>query len=1552
MAAIAGLALLGCFDSARGQVTSGNLGASFTVTTSASPAAGGATSGDGVFADGSSVTVVATPAAGYKFSKWQEGATTVSTSASYTFAVTADRNLVAKFKQVFTIATSASPANGGSTGTDSTVYVAGDTAHLTAAPNAGFVFVNWTENGVPVSTAPNYSFSVSASRTLVANFAPPAVTISTSEMPAAGGISEGGGTFIPGTGVTVLATPNAGYAFVNWTEGGTVVGTAPSFTFLAGTSRVLVANFTVGRTISTASIPVSTGCTLGDGTYADGASVTVSATPSTGFVFDNWTENGLIVSTSATYTFSAGADRALLAHFTQDATALVFDFDSGTPALTIAQAAPLDQAASGVTAHFASPSPAGFSVQDAASAAVSLSSFSGKFLHSFGAGGVLEIQFDSPVSGISMKFATADAPGAAPSTVHVTAYQTSTAAPPVGGSTAEGTWHAGDSMPSGVLALGGSAPFTVVRIEISGAGLTIDDIGVTPATSLGPVTLANPNWNITLSDFGYSDYAIDNTPGFEGREYLSGEWGAAVGYQKASGTVAPTWLEPNFLYPDWATNSNFHVVSPITVLGSNAGGLPIAQSVVANPDMEITLRFEMLDTIVGTPMGIKPVSAAGTPASINSNRYVLKQTVTIRNISQGPLSNVQLFQLLHGINVQKGVYDNRGYTGPLSAYQFDTTLSGVDMTVAGNGGTSEGLEDFIALHSQTAPSAFEIGRYGVEGVDDHVVGKPSDGVHLSIENNWLTQPFSSRLGTDSFAPGQYWVSGAQRWNLGSIAPGQSLSHDVILSLLTGTKAGAGIAKTGSCNGGAGHAGGFDFEIDDVTGDGTVFGAYSGADATELAERIAEGEFALPNFSTPGGLTQVWEVKFSGTHSGQIHLTFAYDPALLPVGFDESTLAIYHYHGGAWEKMAGTVDTATHTIAISTASLSPFMLGMGSSPVIYSQPPSVAGGLYQSSWMSPDGSDYDQFVWDSFTLASTQSISEIDWRGGFIYGGGYGGPVTGFTVSIYGSIAAGTEPDIISPPLKKWHVDGNAGQTAAGTVNGVAMYDYRFVLPTAYTVTGGVKYWLQIEADQSGIPEWALAAGTGGNGGHFREIAAAADKYYQMVSGDTAFTLVGAAPTQLTWAGNGTTNLWNTTSASWRNGTSAVAYANGNAVLFDDSSSNLAVTLGQAVSPGDVVFSNSSKDYTLTGTGGIAGSTGLTKTGTGTVNLQTANSYAGATQVNAGTLNLMGSITGGGALTIGVGATLAGSGSHSGPVTVNGAVHPTGTLQVGVTTYNGGGSQIVTVSDADAGPGTLSAAGGIMVYASSGNPFAVVLVSSGLANFDPNRSYAWTIATATPGVGGFFNDSFVIDTTQFSNDLAGGSFSVSGGGPGIAVVFTPHSDPVAQPATVCRARGQPLAISIAALVPLWSSPDGDATVFLSVDPVSANGASVRSDGTNIYYDAGDANANDTITYTITDTHAYRAGDTRRIGRGTIGISVVQLEAGQCSLKADPTCRTASAVFVGTPGTTYRVQRSTDLASWVDLASMTAPSGGVFGIDDAFADLGGVMPPRAFYRLMMQ
>ena len=444
------------------------------------------------------------------------------------------------------------------------------------------------------------------------------------------------------------------------------------------------------------------------------------------------------------------------------------------------------------------------------------------------------------------------------------------------------------------------------------------------------LTLANPHWNITLTDAGYSDYLLDNTPGFEGREYLCGEWGAAVGYQLAGGTVvSPLWLEKQFSFPDWVTDSNFGVKSTIAQIGLNADNLPVAQSVLTNSHLEITLRHEMLDTVTGTPMGASRASAGGVGASILSSRYVLKQTCTIKNISGGDLSSVQFFQFLHGLNSQHGVYDNRPYSGSLSNFQYDVTLGGVDPYAVGTNSSSAGLEDFLAFHASAAPSAFEIGHYGIEGngIDDHVTGKPSDGVHLSVENNWLTVPWSTRQGTDEFTPVQRWVSGAQRWDLGLLAAGQSVSMDVILSLRTGTRVSIGTNSTGGCNGGSGVAGGVDYGFETVDTEGSCFADYSKADDVEVATRIASGEFDAFTFLTPGGPAQVWNVSFSGAISGAIQLTFAYDPTILPVGLDQTTLDIYYFKNHSWSQLSGTVDLARHTITVTPPGLSVFALGV-------------------------------------------------------------------------------------------------------------------------------------------------------------------------------------------------------------------------------------------------------------------------------------------------------------------------------------------------------------------------------------------------------------------------------------------------------------------------------------------------------------------------------------------------------------------------------------------------------------------------------------------------
>ncbi|MCL2775579.1 MAG: S-layer homology domain-containing protein, partial [Oscillospiraceae bacterium] len=84
-------------------------------------------------------------------------------------------------------------------------------------------------------------------------------------------------------------------------------------------SPVLVLNFTVVDQLPTYTITATAGIggtVSGGGTFDLGDSVTLTATPNSGYTFDGWYENNAKVSANATYTFTATTYRTLEARFT------------------------------------------------------------------------------------------------------------------------------------------------------------------------------------------------------------------------------------------------------------------------------------------------------------------------------------------------------------------------------------------------------------------------------------------------------------------------------------------------------------------------------------------------------------------------------------------------------------------------------------------------------------------------------------------------------------------------------------------------------------------------------------------------------------------------------------------------------------------------------------------------------------------------------------------------------------------------------------------------------------------------------------------------------------------------------------------------------------------------------------------------------------------------------------------------------------------------------------------------------------------------------------
>ena len=127
-----------------------------------------------------------------------------------------------------------------------------------------------------------------------------------------GTITGNAGTYEEGAEVTLTATPNRGYRFLNWTKGGEIVSTLPTYTFTITENIELVANFEAltPYTITVETSNAEQGSVTGGGTYYEGEEVTIKATAVGGFVFEKWSDDNtdnprtITVNETATYTAS------------------------------------------------------------------------------------------------------------------------------------------------------------------------------------------------------------------------------------------------------------------------------------------------------------------------------------------------------------------------------------------------------------------------------------------------------------------------------------------------------------------------------------------------------------------------------------------------------------------------------------------------------------------------------------------------------------------------------------------------------------------------------------------------------------------------------------------------------------------------------------------------------------------------------------------------------------------------------------------------------------------------------------------------------------------------------------------------------------------------------------------------------------------------------------------------------------------------------------------------------------------------------------------------
>ena len=185
-------------------------------------------------------------------------------------------------------------------------YVENNEATLTATPNEGYKFVQWSD-GVTDNTR---TVVVVSDTTFTAVFELKEYTVAVT---AKNGTVEGVGTYKHGAEATLIVTPIEGYKFVKWSDGVTdnprTIEEVTSYLTLTAEIYKLCSVYAT----------TEYGFISGAGEYVDGDEVTLTATPFDGYEFFMWRDKyGNAVSFDANYTFTVTSDVELTAVFKED----------------------------------------------------------------------------------------------------------------------------------------------------------------------------------------------------------------------------------------------------------------------------------------------------------------------------------------------------------------------------------------------------------------------------------------------------------------------------------------------------------------------------------------------------------------------------------------------------------------------------------------------------------------------------------------------------------------------------------------------------------------------------------------------------------------------------------------------------------------------------------------------------------------------------------------------------------------------------------------------------------------------------------------------------------------------------------------------------------------------------------------------------------------------------------------------------------------------------------------------------------------------------------
>ena len=207
----------------------------------------------------------------------------------------------------------------------------GEKIPINAIPDLNYTFLSWSGAGLDDPNSSSTFATITGDTTITANFvvktsADHSLVLSSS--PSAGGIAVGSGSYSPGTIVTISATPSTGYEFTGWAGSGIADSNSSTTSVLLSSDNNLTALFSL-KSFSLSLGTIGAGTVSGGGSFAFGASIPISATPSGGYSFSRWEGSGVPNPSVASTTVSMSEDRNLTAVFSPKSYSVVLKHTEG-----------------------------------------------------------------------------------------------------------------------------------------------------------------------------------------------------------------------------------------------------------------------------------------------------------------------------------------------------------------------------------------------------------------------------------------------------------------------------------------------------------------------------------------------------------------------------------------------------------------------------------------------------------------------------------------------------------------------------------------------------------------------------------------------------------------------------------------------------------------------------------------------------------------------------------------------------------------------------------------------------------------------------------------------------------------------------------------------------------------------------------------------------------------------------------------------------------------------------------------------------------------------